>query len=71
MRKQLMRTVEQPYEFVVQQMRQQRHKTSFVSQALEDIGADEKVVNIHKWSALSMYVGGADTTVSSIMVGSS
>ncbi|KAF1813984.1 cytochrome P450 [Eremomyces bilateralis CBS 781.70] len=63
---QLNRTTEQPYQFVKQQMREKTHKISFLSQAIEDVGSDE-MENIHKWSASSMYLGGADTTVSSMM----
>lgn len=65
--RQLEQTTEQPYEFVKQQMREKKHKVSFLSQALENIGADAAMERIHKWSASSMYLGGADTTVSSLM----
>lgn len=61
----LHQTTEQPYQFVKQQMRNNKHKTSFLSQAIEDLGPDMEPIN--KWSAVSMYLGGADTTVSSIM----
>jgi cytochrome P450 len=44
-----------------------KHKTSFLSQAMENIGSDVDLEHIHKWSASSMYLGGADTTVSSLM----
>ncbi|KAH7351485.1 cytochrome P450 [Pyrenochaeta sp. MPI-SDFR-AT-0127] len=64
---QLQQTTEQPYEFVKQQMREKKHKTSFLSQAIENIGSDSDLERIHKWSASSMYLGGADTTVSSLM----
>ncbi|CAG5137089.1 uncharacterized protein ALTATR162_LOCUS38 [Alternaria atra] len=64
---QLKQTTEQPYEFVKQQMREKKHKTSFLSQAIENIGSDPEMERIHKWSASSMYLGGADTTVSSLM----
>ena len=67
MARQLQLTTEQPYEFVKQQMREKKHKTSFLSQALENIGSDTEMERIHKWSASSMYLGGADTTVSSLM----
>ncbi len=63
----LRQTTEQPYEFVKQQMREKKHKTSFLSQAIENIGSDPAMESIHKWSASSMYLGGADTTVSSLM----
>ena len=64
---QLQQTTNQPYEFVKQQMREKKHKTSFLSQAIENIGSDAEMERIHKWSASSMYLGGADTTVSSLM----
>lgn len=48
-------------------MREKKHKTSFLSQAIENIGSDPETERIHKWSASSMYLGGADTTVSSLM----
>jgi cytochrome P450 len=63
----LNQTTEQPYQFVKQQMREKKHKTSFLSQAIENIGSDADMERIHKWSASSMYLGGADTTVSSLM----
>ena len=53
--------VEQPYEFVKQQMREERHKISFLSQAIEHIGSDKEMEFVHKWSALSLFTGGADT----------
>lgn len=64
---QLRQTTEQPYNFVKQQMRQKKHKISFLSQAIEEIGSNAEMEDIHKWSAASMYLGGADTTVSSLM----
>jgi cytochrome P450 len=67
MQSQLLRTTEQPYAFVKQQMRANKHKTSFLSQAIESLGSDPSMEAIHKWSASSMYLGGADTTVSALM----
>ncbi|KAF2124167.1 cytochrome P450 [Dothidotthia symphoricarpi CBS 119687] len=64
---QLERTSNQPYQFVKKQMRENTHKTSFLSQAIEKIGMDKELEFIHKWSAASLYLGGADTTVSSLM----
>jgi cytochrome P450 len=64
---QLMKTTEQPYAFVKQQMREKKHKTSFTSQALETFGSGSEKEHIHKFSASSMYLGGADTTVGSLM----
>jgi cytochrome P450 len=68
MAKRLNQTAEQPYEFVKQQMREKKAKTSFLSQAIEQIGLDAHLDHVHKWSAASMYLGGADTTVSSLMI---
>jgi cytochrome P450 len=67
MSSQLRQCTNQPYEFVKQQMQEKKHKTSFLSQAIEDTGSDAEMEFIHKWAALSLYLGGADTTVSSIM----
>lgn len=64
----LTQSVEEPFAFVKQQMAANTHKTSFMSQALETIGDTPEMQAIHKWSALSMYLGGADSTVSSLMV---
>jgi cytochrome P450 len=64
---QLRQCTNQPYEFVKQQMHEKKHKISFLSQAIEDTGSDAETEFIHKWAALSLYLGGADTTVSSIM----
>jgi hypothetical protein len=57
----LKQCVDQPYEFVKQQMCEKRHKTSFLSQAIEDIGSDAEMEFVHKWTALSLFTGGADT----------
>jgi hypothetical protein len=43
MAKRLDRTVELPYAFVKQQMREKKHKTSYVSQAIGDVGLDPKM----------------------------
>ena len=63
----LSRTAELPYNFVKQQFRLKKHITSFVSQAIENIGTDANLEYVYKWSAASLYLGGADTTVSSLM----
>ena len=57
----LKQCVDQPYAFVKHQMREKRHKTSFLSQAIESIGSDAETEFIHKWSALSLFAAGADT----------
>jgi cytochrome P450 len=67
MAEQLTRTAEEPYAFVKSQMQDKEAKTSFLSQAIESLGSDASMEYIHKWSAASMYLGGADTTVSSLM----
>ncbi|RYN79807.1 O-methylsterigmatocystin oxidoreductase [Alternaria alternata] len=67
MAEQLTRTAEEPYAFVKTQMQDKEAKTSFLSQAIESLGSDASMEYIHKWSAASMYLGGADTTVSSLM----
>ncbi|KAJ4354314.1 uncharacterized protein N0V89_006048 [Didymosphaeria variabile] len=68
MRKALFDCAEKPYAFVKRQMREKRAKTSFLSQAIETIGADDDYMDfVHKWTALSLFTGGADTTVSSLM----
>ncbi|KAI4651751.1 hypothetical protein J4E93_001947 [Alternaria ventricosa] len=67
MAKTLIRTAEEPYAFVKWQMQDKKAKTSFLSQAIESLGSDASMEYINKWSAASMYLGGADTTVSSLM----
>ncbi|KAH6507448.1 hypothetical protein HBI56_151160 [Parastagonospora nodorum] len=67
MARQLDRTVELPYQFVKRQMREKSHKTSYLSEAIKDIGLDPQMEFVHKWSAASMYIAGADTTVASLM----
>ncbi|KAL6704260.1 hypothetical protein ACN47E_008428 [Coniothyrium glycines] len=64
---QLKQCTNQPYEFVKHQMHEKRHQPSFLSQCIEDIGTNAELEFIHKWTALSLYLGGADTTVSAIM----
>lgn len=58
---QLKQCTNQPYEFVKQQMREKRHTTSFLSQCIEGIGTDAEMEFVHKWAALSLFLGGADT----------
>lgn len=38
--KQLAHTADVPYEFVKKQMREKKHKTSYVSQSIGDVGSD-------------------------------
>jgi hypothetical protein len=61
METQLRQCTNQPYEFVKQQMREKRYTPSFLSQCIESIGTDAEMEFIHKWAALSLYLGGADT----------
>jgi hypothetical protein len=63
----LIRTAEEPYAFVRSQVLEKKAKTSFLYQAIESLGSDASMDYIHKWSAASMYLGDADTTVSSLM----
>jgi hypothetical protein len=60
---QLKQCTNQPYQFVKQQMREKRHAPSFLSQCIESTGTgtDAELEFIHKWAALSLYLGGADT----------
>ncbi|EUC44767.1 hypothetical protein COCMIDRAFT_97390 [Bipolaris oryzae ATCC 44560] len=67
MRKNFFRSAEQPYNWVKEQMRNKKAKTSFMSQAIEFLGTEASMENAHRWSAVSMYLGGSDTTVSAIM----
>ncbi|USP76716.1 hypothetical protein yc1106_03990 [Curvularia clavata] len=65
---QLIQCVNQPYAFVKQQMREKRHSPSFLSQSIAVIGTDAEMEFIHKWTALTLYLGGADTTVSALSI---
>jgi hypothetical protein len=58
---QLRQCTNQPYEFVKQQMKEKRHSPSFLSQCIESIGTNAEEEFVHKWAALSLYLGGADT----------
>ncbi|OGM48730.1 O-methylsterigmatocystin oxidoreductase [Aspergillus bombycis] len=57
-----------PYEFVRRQLKQQKYVPSYVSSLLEqghvEPGSEEEIVA--KWSAQSLYGGGAETSVSSL-----
>ncbi|OGM40177.1 O-methylsterigmatocystin oxidoreductase [Aspergillus bombycis] len=67
-RKKLLTTIEKPYQLVKQQMRQGSYSPSYLASVLEQSEgkptAEEEFVN--KWTAASLYLGGADTTVSSL-----
>ena len=59
--------VEKPYAFVKRQMAQEKHEPSFLSQLLDqEKDSDPQTQFTNKWSAMSLYAAGADTTVSSI-----
>ncbi|KAH7139807.1 cytochrome P450 [Dactylonectria estremocensis] len=62
----LIDVIEKPYAFVKHQMAQGKDNSSFLSRLLEagDSTPDEKFTN--KWSAMSLYTAGADTTVSAL-----
>ncbi|KAL5501302.1 hypothetical protein ACEPAH_8562 [Sanghuangporus vaninii] len=64
--KALTRLVEQPHAFVKQRMTGGVHTPSYTSALLEkgNLGPEEE--DIVKWSAQSLYSGGADTTVSAL-----
>ncbi|KAI2466346.1 putative cytochrome P450 oxidoreductase OrdA-like protein [Annulohypoxylon bovei var. microspora] len=63
----LVDVLEKPYAFVKHQMAQGKNEASFLSKLLEagDLGPEANSMN--KWSAMSLYTAGADTTVSSIV----
>jgi len=64
MEAQLRQCTNQPYEFVKKQMKEQRHSPSFLSQCIEGLGSDAEMEFVHKWAALALYLGGADTVSS-------
>ncbi|KAF4341844.1 oxidoreductase [Fusarium beomiforme] len=57
---------EKPYAFVKHQHASGKQDNSFVSQLLAEGDLTEEAKFTTKWSALSLYAAGADTTVSSI-----
>ncbi|KAL3461172.1 cytochrome P450 [Aspergillus heterothallicus] len=68
-RKTLLTTIEKPYRLVLQQMQEGRYPDSYLSNLLEEargrtLTAEEE--QVIKWSAASLYTGGADTTVSTL-----
>jgi hypothetical protein len=42
-------------------MAEKRHSPSFLSQCIESTGDDAELDFIHKYAAVSLYLGGADT----------
>jgi len=57
---------ERPFAFVKHQIAHGKHETSFLSQLLEPGTLDDEETFVAKWSALSLYSGGADTVRSSL-----
>ncbi|KAL4803060.1 cytochrome P450 [Aspergillus unguis] len=68
-RKTLLTTIEKPYQLVVKQMSEGKYQDSYLSNLLEEAkgrtpsAEEEQVI---KWTAGSLYTGGADTTVSAL-----
>ncbi|KPM36011.1 O-methylsterigmatocystin oxidoreductase [Neonectria ditissima] len=62
----LTRTTEKPYAFVKDQLAKGKDDSSFLSRLMEagDSTPEERFTN--KWSAMSLYTAGADTTVSAL-----
>ncbi|KAF5360382.1 hypothetical protein D9756_005180 [Leucocoprinus leucothites] len=58
--------VERPYQYVKEQMAQGTAAPSFTENLLRELDMNSEKEEGIKWSAASMYVAGADTTVSSI-----
>jgi hypothetical protein len=69
-RQSLLETATIPYEFVKRQMAAGKNDSSFVSKSIEqaisegDLGPDEE--HAIKWAAVSLYLGGADTSVQTV-----
>ncbi|KAL2871204.1 cytochrome P450 [Aspergillus lucknowensis] len=68
-RKTLMSTMEKPYQLVLRQMEEGNYPDSYLSNLLEEsrartLTAEEQ--HVIKWTAGSLYAGGADTTVSAV-----
>lgn len=61
MAKQLDQCTTRPYQFVKQQMREKRHTPSFLPQSIESADSTPDMEFYHKWAALALYLGGADT----------
>ncbi|KAJ5683546.1 O-methylsterigmatocystin oxidoreductase [Penicillium macrosclerotiorum] len=68
-REQLKGIADRPYAFVKEQMKNGTHKPSYLSKIFDTSGypqAGSEKETIAKWTAASLYTGGADTTVSSM-----
>ncbi|KAI1759439.1 putative cytochrome P450 oxidoreductase OrdA-like protein [Hypoxylon sp. FL1150] len=66
-RAELTEMAERPRNFVKHQMAQGKNQDSFLGQLIEAGDTDPEQQHTNKFSALSLYAGGADTTVSSMM----
>ena len=69
-KKTLFSTADVPYAFVKKQLTYGKAGVSFVSKSIEEAKAEDKYTpedeHAIKWAAASLYLGGADTTVSTI-----
>ncbi|RHZ47488.1 cytochrome P450 [Aspergillus thermomutatus] len=68
-RKMVFTLADKPYAFVHHQMSNGAYKPSYVSHLMEERSPEtftEEEEHVVKWSAASLYAGGADTTVSSL-----
>jgi hypothetical protein len=54
-------TVEKPYAFVKQQMAHGKYEPSYTSKLIEEGNLSAEDEFVVKWSAFSLYTGGADT----------
>ncbi|KAK7756776.1 hypothetical protein SLS62_001219 [Diatrype stigma] len=66
----IMETAQKPMEFVEHQMAAGMYQPSYVSEEIERAGGLDKITeddrHVTKWSAASLYTGGADTSVSTM-----
>ncbi|CEL08495.1 hypothetical protein ASPCAL11644 [Aspergillus calidoustus] len=68
-RKNLLTTIEEPYRLVLKQMAEGKYPDSYLSNLLEQAQGRTLTVEeeqVIKWTAGSLYTGGADTTVSTL-----
>ncbi|KAL4902171.1 hypothetical protein BDW74DRAFT_158711 [Aspergillus multicolor] len=65
----LLVAVEKPYQFVLKQMKSGHYSSSYLSNLLSETKGREQTAEeekVNKWTATSVYTGGADTTVSAL-----
>ncbi|KAH8651317.1 putative cytochrome P450 oxidoreductase OrdA-like protein [Xylariales sp. PMI_506] len=67
-RAELNRVTDLPYAFVKHQMAQNEHEVSYLSRLVEAGEPDSEKSFTNKWSAMSLYAAGADTTVAAMKV---